>query len=118
MSRHMYTARQNSSREEMALRERIRFLLPPVAAVGLMIALALTAADSLATSTSREWVGVVVCAAVEAALLANVIARRRLRVRLGRVLAGRCPVCGYSLMGNISGVCPECGTTVTPRVKV
>lgn len=23
---------------------------------------------------------------------------------------GRCPACGYSLRGNVSGVCPECGT--------
>ena len=25
---------------------------------------------------------------------------------------GRCPACGYSLTGNVSGVCPECGTRV------
>jgi hypothetical protein len=25
----------------------------------------------------------------------------------------RCPRCGYSLRGNVSGVCPECGTPVT-----
>ena len=23
---------------------------------------------------------------------------------------GRCPVCGYDLSGNVSGVCPECGS--------
>ena len=23
---------------------------------------------------------------------------------------GRCPHCGYDLTGNVSGVCPECGT--------
>ena len=25
----------------------------------------------------------------------------------------RCPRCGYDLTGNVSGVCPECGTSVT-----
>lgn len=25
---------------------------------------------------------------------------------------GRCDVCGYNLKGNVSGVCPECGTPV------
>jgi hypothetical protein len=27
--------------------------------------------------------------------------------------AGHCPICSYNLEGNTSGVCPECGTTVT-----
>ena len=25
-------------------------------------------------------------------------------------LSGRCAECGYDLTGNVSGVCPECGT--------
>ena len=25
-----------------------------------------------------------------------------------------CTACGYSLMGNTSGICPECGSTATP----
>ncbi len=25
---------------------------------------------------------------------------------------GTCPYCGYNLTGNVSGVCPECGTAV------
>jgi hypothetical protein len=28
-------------------------------------------------------------------------------------LAGTCLSCGYNLTGNISGVCPECGTPTT-----
>jgi hypothetical protein len=36
-------------------------------------------------------------------------ARRR---RERRIAAGRCVACGYNLTGNISGVCPECGTAV------
>jgi predicted amidophosphoribosyltransferase len=26
-----------------------------------------------------------------------------------------CPVCGYDLRGNTSGVCPECGTRIDQR---
>ena len=29
----------------------------------------------------------------------------------------RCANCGYSLLGNISGTCPECGTQVTDEPK-
>ena len=29
-----------------------------------------------------------------------------------RNAAGRCAKCGFNLTGNISGICPECGTTV------
>ena len=29
-----------------------------------------------------------------------------------RARQGRCLKCGYDLTGNISGVCPECGTAV------
>lgn len=28
----------------------------------------------------------------------------------------RCHVCTYNLTGNLSGICPECGTPVRPRV--
>ena len=33
---------------------------------------------------------------------------RNLCVR--RQLNGQCATCGYDLTGNVSGVCPECGT--------
>ncbi len=35
--------------------------------------------------------------------------RRRRRLLRER---GLCPVCGYELTGNVSGVCPECGTKI------
>lgn len=35
-----------------------------------------------------------------------------LRVRWRPVPPGHCTHCGYSLIGNTSGVCPECGTAV------
>jgi hypothetical protein len=34
----------------------------------------------------------------------------------GRVPAGHCRVCDYDLTGNVSGVCPECGSKVPIRV--
>ena len=35
----------------------------------------------------------------------------RRRIRLGQHAAhGLCVHCGYNLTGNVSGVCPECGT--------
>lgn len=37
---------------------------------------------------------------------------RRLRPRFP---AGCCAKCGYDLTGNVSGVCPECGTSVARR---
>ena len=30
---------------------------------------------------------------------------------------GHCRKCGYYLLGNTSGVCPECGTSVKPNVE-
>ena len=36
---------------------------------------------------------------------------RRKRNKL--IMCGLCPHCGYDLYGNVSGVCPECGTPVT-----
>lgn len=29
----------------------------------------------------------------------------------------RCPVCDYNLRGNISGICPECGSAVPPETR-
>ncbi len=34
------------------------------------------------------------------------------RWRAGRVRPGHCNHCGYNLTGNVSGVCPECGTAL------
>jgi hypothetical protein len=42
---------------------------------------------------------------------------RKRRIRIARVKANRCSACGYNLTGNTSGVCPECGTPTTERVK-
>ena len=34
----------------------------------------------------------------------------RWRLYRGRIRTGLCPACGYNLTGNVSGVCPECGS--------
>ena len=41
------------------------------------------------------------------AMLVNRFDRRNRRRRLGL-----CMCCGYDLTGNVSGVCPECGTGI------
>ena len=35
--------------------------------------------------------------------------------RHGRQMAGGCRACGYNLTANVSGVCPECGTSVPSK---
>ena len=30
---------------------------------------------------------------------------------------GRCVTCGYDLTGNVSGVCPECGTAIARKTR-
>jgi hypothetical protein len=37
---------------------------------------------------------------------------RRRWLQIERMVLKECPRCGYSLIGNSSGVCPECGTRV------
>jgi hypothetical protein len=55
----------------------------------------------------------VVVAAAQAGLwIAVSISLLRYRRRLLRRLRGDCLRCGYSLIGNTSGICPECGATV------
>ena len=48
------------------------------------------------------WLGPFLCS------LATIVFFRRAR----RPPRGRCVECGYDLQGNISGVCPECGTRI------
>ena len=40
------------------------------------------------------------------------------RIRQRRRHSNVCPVCGYNLTGNTSGVCPECGTAVSQKSEV
>ncbi|MHC5023295.1 MAG: hypothetical protein ACYTGG_05215 [Planctomycetota bacterium] len=45
------------------------------------------------------------------------VAGRRLSLKLRFADWSRCHGCGYDLAGNLSGVCPECGTAVGEAVK-
>jgi hypothetical protein len=49
--------------------------------------------------------------ALPAACVNRSVRRRRDRA------AGRCVVCHYNLTGNVSGVCPECGTVIKKVVQ-
>jgi len=65
--------------------------------------------------TVPDWTLLVPSAAILAVWLMRLARQWRKR---RRALAGRCPVCNYSLTGNISGTCPECGTPIFGRVNV
>jgi hypothetical protein len=40
--------------------------------------------------------------------------RRQMRAKR-EMLEGHCRSCGYNLAGNVSGICPECGSTITTQ---
>jgi hypothetical protein len=42
----------------------------------------------------------------------SAVHRFRAATAARRALAGQCVACGYSLTGNVSGTCPECGVQV------
>jgi rubrerythrin len=43
-------------------------------------------------------------------VVALAVATRLLPLLARRIPPGHCQRCGYNLTGNVSGVCPECGT--------
>ena len=63
-------------------------------------------------STPHAWVVFATALPPLAWCLARV---RRAALRRRRVERGGCAACGYALTGNVSGVCPECGTAVRAR---
>ena len=101
----------NAIQSERALRRRIRFLIPTPIAVLMIVAYGFMSSDFAATGAWHPFAWVW---AFNALLVWNILARERLQKRLQRLLEGRCPTCGYDLTGNISGVCPECGTPIKP----
>jgi hypothetical protein len=56
----------------------------------------------------------VLCFSLMLAGAAHGLARIAIRSRERRSGPPRCPECDYNLTGNVSGVCPECGTPITP----
>jgi hypothetical protein len=97
--------RESTSREAQELRKQISFLLPDAIAVYLMIGVT---ALAIYTRHPSAWM---FATATNVALIANLVVRYRLKTRLKRLLTGRCAGCGYDLTGNVSGTCPECGST-------
>ncbi|HZL38592.1 MAG TPA: hypothetical protein VFC78_25010 [Tepidisphaeraceae bacterium] len=95
---------------EDKLRQRYRFLLPTPIAVYIMVALFVMSFDLAATAGSAQEgaVGFFWLACVEIALFYNILARRRLAVRLHRISMNMCEMCGYDLRAS-PGRCPECG---------
>jgi hypothetical protein len=83
------------------------FIIP----YGASVPLALVRVQVNRLSNGRLWVfpqwPFVAAAALPPAV--GVVRRRRRRVR---AVPGACRNCEYDLTGNISGVCPECGTRV------
>ena len=71
-----------------------RFVLVRFSVIGMTLLAAMPVLLCWVFRCIRRWIG-----------------RRRLR-------RGFCPQCQYNLTGNISGICPECGTTVAPRDRV
>jgi hypothetical protein len=92
-------------------------LVPALAAYVLMLAITIMEEDPLLTKIEAA-AGGLVAAGVAAVLLVICCAFFRLAVvlLLDRLRAfhgpGMCQKCGYNLTGNISGRCPECGTTI------
>ena len=73
--------------------------------------------DKLIESVSSNWSLFVVYGFYPLALAVAVWStrrgiRRRLRVQLVASGILICIPCGYNLTGNVSGVCPECGTEI------
>lgn len=62
---------------------------------------------SLSRYTANVAIWLIVCAGVRRGISALRSARISRRIR-----AFRCAQCGYSVIGNVSGLCPECGTPV------
>lgn len=95
------------SNEERALRQRIRFLLPPIVAIGFILGLGIMESDFVAVHEVR---GVLCVLFWQLALVGNIVIRRRYQVQLDRLLEGRCTACGYDLRATPER-CPECGET-------
>lgn len=58
----------------------------------------------------RLWLVVVILCAVVAC--GEYVAWRRGQREAARMGRGQCTACGYDLTGNVSGVCPECGSAI------
>ena len=73
--------------------------------------MALLAAAILARALPSPWKSVVGAGLVAAGLCLLYLVERPALGREERRRRGLCVRCGYDLTGNVSGTCPECGTS-------
>ena len=59
-----------------------------------------------------EWMLFVICYAVVFAVITQGLALRGEEQLDEKRASHRCANCGYDLTGNVSGICPECGTPI------
>ena len=78
---------------------------------GLCLAAWLTH-PALVPSVMRGWVSIAFVAVFVALMVISLVRLYRRDRRATRFNRGDCLHCGYSLTGNVSGVCPECGSPV------
>ena len=72
---------------------------------------------AVGVTLADQWLihaGILGAVFVFVALLHRIGRRESLRARFSSTR--RCSRCAYDLTGNVSGVCPECGTTITTAV--
>lgn len=77
-----------------------------------LLSIASTSPPALTRLAIPYWLLALCFATVPAAWLFRFERRQHYRP------TGRCTACGYNLTGNVSGVCPECGTPVTGTAGV
>jgi hypothetical protein len=64
----------------------------------------------IARNDSLAWIFLMLPVTVIALWIAGHVHRARLPTT-------RCPACDYELIGNVSGVCPECGSPVPSEIR-
>ena len=70
--------------------------------------------SALVPSAIRGWVNIAFVAVFVTLLVISLVRLYRRDRQAARFNRGDCLHCGYSLTGNVSGVCPEGGTPVRP----
>ncbi len=111
-------ARQVISDYQAAESNRIRHLTTPIRR-GAIAAFAMSALlGMLGLIFCPELMGIALPGVLVVGLITlSIIASRKAGIRDRRRDRGQCIECGYSLRGNRSGRCPECGSPVSRRLR-
>ncbi|UCC29747.1 MAG: hypothetical protein JSU86_16270 [Phycisphaerales bacterium] len=82
-------------------------------APGVLVCIFIAAAGALTSNPNRDWgeMGAALVLFAVPSWLAVFVAHL-LSCRRHRSAHGLCRRCGYNLTGNVSGICPECGTKI------